>query len=381
MIDLGYVKDPVQGPCWLDPEEIFAHMIIVGGTRTGKSTFLLNMIKNIEGGGKIILDPSGSIAPKVKAIYPDATHIHINHPISLNPLGRDHLSKSQLSEELVDCVNASIQAVTDNVLISAKMGRILREAIDILDVNLDMEYLSNFLGSKTVREKYFKKRAINTFWKEFDFSGQQYMQTRMSAERIADRFALFNLDTSLQPFLRGKNKFDIKEIAANEKIVIFDLKGLGDQAMALLGQLVTSQIRSYHLHQASEESPPLYVFVDELHWFITRGYERMLVECAKHNMGWIMAIHGFAQVDKKLSSMMLGTCLTKVFLGGDYKDADMIMRQLNVSELGLEKYEALIGIGYKVFNPVVCFSPPNIDLPPRPNFLVDDKDSWMVQTA
>ena len=150
--------------------------------------------------------------------------------------------------------------------------------------------------------------------------------------------------------------------------------------MAAAREKLKAQLRVVAAHAPElEEPPPLYVFVDELHWFITRGYERMLVECAKHRIAWIMAIHGFAQVSKQLVSMMLGTCLAKVFLGGDYDDAIKIMKQLRVNDVTLKKYEALIGLsdGYKVWNPVKCYPPPELPEIPKPNFLADDEEAWI----
>src|SRR5437660_3814990 len=80
----------------LDPEERRRHLYIVGQTGTGKSTLLLNLIKQdiAAGEGFALLDPHGDLAEAVLPHIPrDRTNrfVYINpadieRPIGFNPL-------------------------------------------------------------------------------------------------------------------------------------------------------------------------------------------------------------------------------------------------------------------------------------------------------
>ena len=85
-------------PVMLDAEERRRHLYLVGQTGTGKSTVLLNLIRQdlIAGEGLALLDPHGDLAEAVLAVIPRARTndlVYINpadaaRPIGFNPLAR-----------------------------------------------------------------------------------------------------------------------------------------------------------------------------------------------------------------------------------------------------------------------------------------------------
>src|SRR5438874_10178580 len=82
----------------LDPEERRRHLYIVGQTGTGKSTLLLNLIRQdlVAGEGLALLDPHGDLAEAALAYVPRSRTndlVYINpadseRPIGFNPLAR-----------------------------------------------------------------------------------------------------------------------------------------------------------------------------------------------------------------------------------------------------------------------------------------------------
>jgi len=83
---------------FLDPEERRRHVYIVGQTGTGKSTLLLNLIRQDlwAGEGVALLDPHGDLAESVLRHIPrsrtnDLVHINpadLERPIGFNPLSQ-----------------------------------------------------------------------------------------------------------------------------------------------------------------------------------------------------------------------------------------------------------------------------------------------------
>jgi hypothetical protein len=85
-------------PVMLNPEERRRHLYVVGQTGTGKSTLLLNLIRQdlISGEGVAVLDPHGDLAEAALTHIPksrtnDLVYINpadVERPIGFNPLSR-----------------------------------------------------------------------------------------------------------------------------------------------------------------------------------------------------------------------------------------------------------------------------------------------------
>lgn len=339
-------------PIIIDEKDRYQNLFMIGDRGSGKTSFFLNLINEEKDNAFIVLDPNGDLAERVASLVPEERLIYVSkdNPLSLNPLTRKHLSKTENIHELVQVVNASVQAFSNQVDITVKMERISWNAISVIPKDiLTIEYLSNFLDSPTARKKHFEKYPINTYWKEFENKGYKYEQTRMSAERITDRFSLLYQDENLNPFITGDNEFDIPKLAEERKAVVFNLHGFDDEITAFIGCLISFQLKSYYLHQATKESPPLYFYCDEYHLFISEIFGRFITEARKYNISCNFSGHSLQQVSKKLSEMML-SCYMLVAFNCGYDDCDRIAKELSIKAddiKQLTRYRAIIGLGRK----------------------------------
>jgi len=368
-----------QGQAVLQEENRFKHLLCLGASGTGKTSAFLHLINDSKDHANIILDPSGGLAPKSASLFPEERLVYVNkdNPISLNPLSRN-LPKSVLANELSEMINSAVRAINpDQVAITVKMARILRNAIEVIDEkDLSIDFVSEFLDHKEVRKRYFQTRTKPLYWKEYDKDDYQHQQLRMSGERISDRFSLLCDDEALSRFLFGKNELDIESIARDKKAVVIDCSGMDDEVTAFVGNLVTHQIKSYYIHQAKANSPPLFFYIDEWHWFITEFFDRILVEARKYNISFNMSGHALTQVDRKLVSVAL-SAFTKIIFQCDYNDTERIFKNLGlkpeyIHELG--KFEAIVGIGTKYHHVLMDdpleleeYTPPEPE--PEPTFL------------
>lgn len=386
MIDLGSPLIADQGLCILESPDRFKHLFLLGSTGTGKTIFFLNLIKQEINNGIIILDPKGDLAELSASLVDKDRLIYVDkkHPLSLNPLSRKYLSKTENANELTQIINASAQEYNpDQFGVSVKMGRILRNAIQVIEDDIDLKYLSNFLDSSAIRSSYFKEQLRPLFWKEFDKSGMQSQQTRMSAERITDRLSLLFEDENLKPFTSGENEFNIPKIVEEKKVVIFNLSNFDDEATAFVGCLVANQIKSYYQHQASRKSSPLFFFCDEFQMFITKNFDRFLTQARSFNISCSFSGHDLKLVDKKLASLVLASH-TVVCLGCGVDDSEIVSKRIGVNQseiMNLKEHEAYLAIG-KNPHKIMCFPPPDIEpyYPPEipeeleVNFL---RDQWI----
>ena len=351
LIDLGIPLQASDGLPVIESADRFKHLFVLGSTGSGKTTFFLNLIKEEIGNALIVLDPNGDLAERVAGLAPKDRLVYVNknHPISLNPLGRDYLNRSENANELIEVVNSAVMALTDDqqMPITVLMAKIIRNAVRVFsDEQMNIEYLGQFLEYKAERMK-----VSDRYWQEFDITprGQRNEQAE-SAKRISARLSLFYEDENLVPFIRGKYEFNIPEIVANKRIVVFNLKGFDDESTAFIGGLVSNAVKSYYLHQATKRSEPLYFYCDEYHLFINKLFTRFLAEARKYNISMNFAGHSLKQVDRKLASMMLSSCFVKVALTCGAEDAELLAKELNINPSEIQKlkpYEAYIGIGKK----------------------------------
>lgn len=354
LIDLGIPLTASEGLPVIESKDRFKHLFLLGSTGSGKTTFFLNLIKEEIGNAIIVLDPNGDLAERVAGLIPPERLIYVDkdHPISLNPLGRPHLNKSEQANELIEVVNSAVMALTQDqqMPITVLMAKIIRNAIRVFDDDqMNMTYLGQFLEYEAEREK-----VPDAFWHNFDDKDIKGWATNReqveSAKRVSARLSLFYEDENIAPFIRGENQFNIPEIVAKKQVVIFNLYGLDDEITAFIGCLVSNAIKSYYLHQATKESEPLYFYCDEYHLFINSLFTRFLAEARKYNISMNFAGHSLKQVDHKLASMILASCHVKVALNCGSEDAELLAREIGINPQEIQKlkpYEAYIGIGKK----------------------------------
>lgn len=363
LVDLGIPLRASDGLPLIESADRFKHLFLLGSTGSGKTTFFLNLINNEITNALIVLDPNGDLAERVAGLAPRDRLIYIdkNHPISLNPLGRTYLNRSEKANELIEVVNSAVMALTDDkqMPITVQMAKIVRNAVRVFnEEQMNIAYLGHFLEYKGER-----KKVSDRYWQEFDITvqGQRNEQIE-SSRRISARLSLFYEDENLAPFIKGANEFTIPEIVEKRRVVIFNLKGFDDESTAFIGGLVSNAVKSYYMHQATKQSEPLYFYCDEYHLFINDLFSRFLAEARKYNISMNFAGHSLKQVDRKLASMILSSCYVKVALACGSEDAELLAREIGAKPdeiMKLKPYEALIGIGKKPHK-VLTFPGPDI---------------------
>lgn len=357
MINLGIGLDSKEGYAGVKDEDRYKHLLCLGSTGTGKTTFLANLILQELSNACIVLDPNGHLTEYISPFIPQERLIYIdkqNH-ISLNPLTRKYLNWSENAKELIQIINSAVGEISPRqVTLTVLMTRITKNALRVFDVHdLTIEYLMHFLDNKSERLKY----ADDHYWQHFDDRGNH--EQVESAKRVASRLSVYYDDLGLRPFLLGQNEFDIEKIIKEKKVVIINLEGFDDEATAFLGNLVTNQVKSYYLHQAVRGGNPLFFYCDEFHLFITEHFDRFLAEGRKFNMSFNFSGHSFALLNKLLRTMLLRT-FVKIVLQNEDDDAEILARSLQVKSyeiMNLKAFNAIARVGNKNHR-IRLFKPP-----------------------
>jgi type IV secretory pathway VirB4 component len=357
-------------------EDRFRHLYLLGKTRTGKTTFFLNLIKQELDHAVIVLDPTASFAPYVAGMVPKDRLVYINknHPIVINPLRREEYTWDIAANEFIEVMNACVTSSTSTMESTVLMAEILRNAIRVLNGDQkSIEYLSQYLNFEKIRKDHFIDDN-DPYWQFFDSTDRRgWKENREkveSAKRVGARLSAFWDNPLMKSFTVGHDQFDVSEIVKDKKIVCFDLHGLDSQSIVYLGNLVTHAVKSYYLHQATEHSQPLFLYVDEFHLFVSQFFDSMLSQCGKYNISVNLAHQDHLQIKPTTLSAVLGNCHTYAVFSCGYAEAARMAKeyQLDPSDfLNLDRFECYLKTPRGIHK-ILTFPPPKVEL-----FEPDDK--------
>jgi type IV secretory pathway VirB4 component len=336
-----------EGRCFYkDP---FKHLVIIGGTGGGKTSLMHRIINSVDG-AVIVLSPDGDLAERIAGDH----YITKSSPISLNPLTLDYLEDTEKANIVTETLNTASKVATEDkqMPMMVLMQKILRNAVRI--------GVADFKKLVELLEYEDKRKAVNDkYWKEFDRKDSKgWLVDREqveSARRVAARLSWLTDDPNAYQFLKGKNIFSVDRLTRNKEKYIFNFARFDPFVRSFLGGLIMLYIRSYYTHQATTQSPPLYVFVDEVHRFVSDSYYHLFAECRKYNISFNITLHTYEQISDKVAALVEANCHTKVSL----KD----------------KFKAEVEIGEKKYN-IKLYQPDEYTPPEDLNFL--KQDTWIA---
>lgn len=351
-----------DGLAILTYKDRFEHCYILGRTRSGKSTFMTNLIVHDLDDCCIVLDPVGGFADSVCALAPKDKLIRIDHkhPIVINPLDRD-LDWDIIAIEMAEVMDACVGATTSSPDATILMKDLILHTLRVFNKkgeDLNVEKLANFLNFEGVRAKY----KPDEFW-DFIDERRGYVYTHKekvdSTKRIGSRLSPFYVSPTLRKFTIGKDQFNVKSFVENKNIVVVNLNRFSTDGKAYIGNLVSHAVKSYYHFQAEETSPPLYFYIDEFHSFISPFFSEMLSQSGKFNISVNLAHQNHEQIDKKTLSSVLGNCNTMAIYSCGYDEATKLAGYMGIksTELtNLGRFQSMVRIRNK--NHLVKMSPP-----------------------
>lgn len=337
---------------WRNQHQVFGikdsdrlgHMYCIGKTGAGKSTLLLNLaISDIErGNGVCVIDPHGDLATQLLDYVPsrrvnDVIYLNVtdlDFPIGLNPL--HNISPSQRNIVTSSIISAFKKVWADSW--GPRLEHILRFSILTLlyypkATLLDIQPLLTNL--------YFRNRILNLvpdqmvrdFW-EHEY--EKYSST-FKSEAIApvlNKMGLLSASMQLRYIVGQQHDLHLRKIMDEQKIVICNLaKGvIGEEVSALLGSLIVTEIQSAALSRAGgnpEKRIPFYVYVDEMHSFVTLSFADVLAEARKYGVGLFLTHQYLSQIDERIRSAIFGNVGTLISFRVGAEDAIEIAKEFS----------------------------------------------------
>jgi len=327
------------------------HLYIIGQTGTGKTTMMLNMIKqDIENGhGLAFIDPHGDSVEKILELIPKERLEHviyfdpsdIDRPLGLNLLEYDIHKPEQktflanetinifkkLWKDIPEAFGPMFEQYMRNALLlimdDPNSGSTLLEVPKVL---ADAEF-RKFKLSKT------NNQVVKDFWeKEAEKAGGEAALVNV-VPYITSKTNIFLANDVMRPIIcQQKSAFDFREIMDHNKILLVNLsKGkLGEVNSSLLGSIIVTKLLTAAFSRvdvSEEKRPDFYLYMDEFQNFTTESVSTILAEARKYRLDLIIAHQFIAQLMDNIKDAVFGNVGSMVSFRVGAEDAEFLEKQ------------------------------------------------------
>jgi hypothetical protein len=344
-------------PVMLDPQERRRHLYVIGQTGTGKSTLLLNLIRQdlMAGEGLALLDPHGDLAEAVLAQVPKARTddlVYLNPadtewPIGFNPLARvpDHL-KPVVADGVVSAFRhvwpESWGPRLDYILTNA-----VRALLDVPGATLLM--LPRLLIDEPFRVHLIGRHVgdpvVRAFWlHEFAGYGDSFRAEAISP--IQNKIGKALIDPRLRNMLaQPRSTISLRRLMDEGAIVICNLSkgGLGEGTGHLLGALLTTAMAQAALSRSdtpAADRRTFHLYADEFQSFATESFALILSEARKYGLTLSVGHQYLDQLPDYLRAAVFGNVGSIIACRVGASDAPILAEQI-----GLHSGDALLDLG------------------------------------
>ena len=309
------------------------HMGVVGGTGTGKSTLLLNLVlqavNDPNPGTVVILDPTGSLVRDVKArlplslaretvefdpsqlfftqkgeewVAPGFNFLDLGPEVRGNPAAFDRATSVTISDLIRSFHDAwgteSVGARAGYFMTAILKGLMKRPGSTLLDVR-------DIITNKDARERYLRwlppgSGFLSSFVKEElpKYRLEDFISTLDKTGWFAGSHLLSGA------LCQRENPANFADFLAHRLVLLNVSRGLvGDQNCRILGSAFLSMLWSERLTHGMG-APPLTLVIDEAQTFALPSLAQMLSEGRKYGVRIVLANQYFAQLPNDLRAAL-----------------------------------------------------------------------------
>ncbi len=320
------------------------HIYVIGKTGVGKSTLLQNMaIADIEqGNGIAIIDPHGDLADSIlnyipvsrfhDVIYFNATDT--DYPIGFNPLynvldNEKHLVASILISTFKKIWSESwgprLEYILRNCLLTLLQSNKPVTLLDIQPLLVHKEYRQQILYS-------ISDKQLLSFW--YDEYDKYPVALRSEAiAPILNKVGVFSSNVILRNIIgQTESTINLQSILNEKKILICNFsKGLlGEDVSSLLGSMLVSAIHFTALQRAEltpEQRHPFYLYIDEMHSFISLSFADILSEARKYGLSLFLTHQYLEQISEEIRVAIFGNVGTIISFRVGAEDAAYLAKE------------------------------------------------------
>lgn len=307
------------------------HVYIIGGSGTGKSTLLLNLIcQDVEAGhGVGVLDPHGDLVDAVLARIPEQ---RVNDVVLVDPA----------DAEFVVGINVlAAHSDVERTLLSSDLVSLFRrhatswgDQMNTVFANAVLAFLESHQGGtladlrRFLVEKEYRTAYLRTVQ---DPEVVYYWEREFPLLRGNPQAPIL---TRLDGFLRPKvvrhmvcsrgATLDFRSLMDGRKILLVKLPqgGIGEENAYLLGGLIVSKLQQLALSRQDVEAPnrpPFHLYLDEFQNFASPSTATLLSGVRKYGLSLTLAHQNLSQLSGELVDSVLANAGTRIcFRLGDH---------------------------------------------------------------
>lgn len=342
------------------------HAYLLGATRMGKSTLLLNLIRqDLEAGrGLCLIDPHGDLAKDVLNLIPPE---RVNDTLYLDFADRENppaLGLLQASDEWeARLLCSDLLSILRRLFASSwgdRLEHILRHILLTLlsDTNAEKPHtlrdIRPLLSNKNYRNRVLESvhdLDLRAFWRsEFP----SYNPSTFSP--IYNKLGLLLSSPIVRNIVaQSQSKLHLSSVMSHNKILLVNLNQslIGEDNAHFLGALLVSKLQiaaMQSLRRERAERVPFTLYVDEFQNFVVSSFEKILSEAGKAGLSLVMANQFLEQLPSGLQTAILGNVGTLVSFrvsseGGRLLEKEMAGKFKQNDLVSLERGEAVARIG------------------------------------
>jgi len=316
------------------------HQSIIGQTGTGKSTLILNMIKqDIDAGrGFCLIDPHGDLA-EAAARYMGENGIYwkpsdLNCSVGYNPLTYvperyRPLVASGIIETLKQQWSDAWGVRMEHILRFTLLALLSRPNSTLAGI-IPMATKTSF---RTQVLKHVNDEEVLKFWKD-EFPNMNYKNAFDGVAPIANKLGAFMSNPNVRKSLCSPEQpLRFRKLMDEGTPLIVNLsKGqLGSDVSNVLGGLIVSTFGNAaytRVNIREQRRRQYYLYVDEFHSFTTEAFASALAEFRKYRLALVMASQTTTQYSSKVLESILGNVGTIICFRIGAKDAPILSKQL-----------------------------------------------------
>lgn len=365
LIGLHPYRQQEQKLVWPD-EFRNRHAYLLGATRMGKSTLLLNLIaRDLEAGrGLCLIDPHGDLAKDVLALVPperahDTLYLDFadrEHPPALGLLqAHNEWEARLLCSDLLSILRRLFSSSWGD-----RLEHVLRHVLLTLLSDTEAEKphtlrdIRPLLSDKSYRNRVLESIAdpdLMAFWRsEFPSYGPATFSP------IYNKLGLLLSSPVVRNVVaQPESKLHLSRVMGGNQILLVNLNQslIGEDNAHFLGALLVSKLQIAAMQSLRKERTnrvPFTLYVDEFQNFVVSSFEKILSEAGKAGLSLVMANQFIEQLPQGLQSAIWGNVGTLVSFrvsseGGRLLEKELAGRFRQGDMVSLNRGEAVARIG------------------------------------
>ena len=342
----------IATPAYMAREDRQRHFYIVGQTGTGKTTLLLNMVRqDIQAGeGICFIDPHGETAEKILRYVPPGRMrdvIYFNPADTDYPFGLNFLEYDQRFPEQKTFVVNELFSIFQKLYgaIPESMGPAFEQyfrnatmlVIDDPSSGNTLLDVQRVLADKEFRDYKLSRTSnvvVQTFWRQIAEKAGGEASLQNMVPYVTNKFDTFLANEIMRPIIAQQtSSFNFRQVMDEGKILIINLsKGrLGELNSALLGLIIVGKLLMAALSRVEiaeeEKRRDFYLYIDEFQNVTTPSIATILSEARKYRLNLIIAHQFIAQLDEKIKNAVFGNVGTIATFRVGTEDAEFLAKQ------------------------------------------------------